>query len=178
MFTNENARIIYRGSKIDLALVSERLADGSMGEREVVIHNGAVALVPMVDDDHVCLVKNVRRAAGKTLLEVPAGTIDKGERPEETAIRELKEETGYSAGVLAFVADWYVSPGILTERMFLYLCRDLTTGETQLQPDETLEKVIVPWSEAMRLATSGEIEDAKTLLALFLCDRLFQSERG
>ena len=74
------------------------LADGTIAEREVVVHRGAVALVPMVDRDHVCLVENERYAVGKTLLEVPAGTIDPGESPDQTAARELAEETGYRAG--------------------------------------------------------------------------------
>src|SRR5436309_10947988 len=115
-------RVIYRGRKIDLALQAIRLADGSVAERELVVHQGAVALVPMVDRDHVCLVKNHRYAAGKTLLEMPAGTIDVGESPDETAVRELGEETGYRAGRIARVAEWFVSPGVMTERMFLYLC--------------------------------------------------------
>ena len=75
-------RVIYRGSKIDLALEPFQRADGTPAERELVVHPGAVALVPLVDDQHVCLVENERYAAGKTLLEVPAGTIDPGESPE------------------------------------------------------------------------------------------------
>src|SRR4051794_17294762 len=91
-------RVIYRGRKIDLALQTVMLADGSSATREVIVHRGAVALVPMVDANHVCLVENHRYAVGKTLLEVPAGTIDPGEAPEQTAARELEEETGYRAG--------------------------------------------------------------------------------
>src|SRR5262249_12345100 len=91
-------RVIYRGRKIDLALQTVVLGDGSSAQREVVVHPGAVALVPMVDAGHVCLVENQRYAVGKTLLEVPAGTIDPGENPEQTAVRELGEETGYRAG--------------------------------------------------------------------------------
>ena len=91
-------RVIFRGLKIDLALQAVELADGSRADREVVVHRGAVALVPMVDEEHVCLIKNHRYAVGKTLLEVPAGTIDPGETPAQTAERELAEETGYSRG--------------------------------------------------------------------------------
>ncbi len=87
-------RIVYRGRKIDLALQAVRLADGSEAEREVVLHRGAVALVPMVDEGRVCLVTNRRYAVGRTLLEVPAGTLEPGESPEQTAARELREETG------------------------------------------------------------------------------------
>ena len=165
-------RVIYRGRKIDLALQTLLLDDGTTEHREVVLHRGAVALVPMVDADHVCLVENRRYAIDKVLLEVPAGTIDPGEEPEQTAARELGEETGYRAGRLQRLRDWYVSPGVLDERMFLFLCEDLEPGPSRLQADEQLKPVIVRWDEAMRRVADGRIEDAKTLLALLLCDRL------
>jgi ADP-ribose pyrophosphatase len=165
-------RVIYRGRKVDLALQSVRLSDGSLADREVVIHRGAVALVPMVDRDHVCLVKNFRYTVGRTLLEVPAGTLDPGESPDDTAGRELAEETGYRAGSIRRVADWLVSPGVMNERMYLYLCEDLEPGPTEHQPDEKLESIVLPWSEAIRLVLDGQIEDAKTRLALLLCDRM------
>jgi ADP-ribose pyrophosphatase len=168
-------RVIYRGLKIDLALQPVTLADGTIADREVILHRGAVALVPMVDDDHVCLVKNHRYAIGKTLLEVPAGSIDQGESPEQTAARELSEETGYCAGRTRLIRDWYVSPGVMTERMFLYLCEDLRPGPTNYQLDERLETIIVPWNEALAMACDGRIQDAKTMLALMICDRLRSS---
>ena len=130
-------RIVYRGRKIDLALQSVSLADGSTALREVVLHRGAVAMVPMVDADHVCLVRNERYTVGRALLEVPAGTIDPGESPDATAARELTEETGYRAGRIARIGEWFVSPGVMNERMYLYLCEDLTPGPTAHQPDET-----------------------------------------
>lgn len=165
-------RVIYRGRKIDLALQSVRLADGSSSEREVVVHRGAVALVPMVDRDHVCLVENGRHAVNRTLLEVPAGTLDEGEAPDVTAVRELREETGYVAGRVTKVGEWWVSPGVMTERMYLYLCEDLTPGPTEHQPDERLKPVVVPWSEALARVRDGRIEDAKSMLAILIADRL------
>ena len=138
----------------------------------MVLHRGAVALVPMVDDRHVCLVRNRRYAIDRTLLEVPAGTIDPGESPDQTAERELLEETGYQAGRIRRIRDWYVSPGVMNERMYLYLCEDLRPGPVDHQPDEDLQPVVVPWEEAMAMARDGRIEDAKTLLALMICDRM------
>jgi ADP-ribose pyrophosphatase len=165
-------RIIYRGLKIDLALQSVVLSDGSRADREVVVHRGAVALLPMVDRDHVCLVENDRYSVGKTLLEVPAGTIGEGESPEQTAVRELEEETGYRAGTMRLLRDWYVSPGVMTERMYLFLCETLTPGERRLEPDEKLESVVVAWDQAMEMVNDGRIQDAKTMLALMLYDRI------
>jgi ADP-ribose pyrophosphatase len=162
--------VIYRGRKIDLALQPVELADGTIAEREVVVHRGAVALVPMVDARHVCLVRNHRHAIGQTLLEVPAGTIDEGETPEQTAARELAEETGYRAASLRRVRDWFVSPGVMTERMVLFFCEGLAPGPTRLQLDERLETVIVPWNEALAMARDGRICDAKSILALLICD--------
>ena len=164
-------RVIYRGLKIDLALQSVLLADGTRADWEVVVHRGAVALVPMVDLEHVCLVENHRYSVGKTLLEVPAGTIDEGESPEQTA-GELQEETGYRAGTIRRIRDWYVSPGVMTERMYLFLCEDLEPGPPHLELDERLKTVIVPWEEAIAMVDDGRIEDAKTMLALTICDRV------
>jgi len=165
-------RLIYRGLKIDLGLQQVMLQDGTTAEREVVIHRGAVALVPMVDDHHVCLIRNCRYSVGKTLLEVPAGTIDPGETPAQTAARELVEETGYRAGRIRPIREWYVSPGVFTERMYLFLCQDLQPGPTDHQLDEQLETVIVSWEEDLAMVDDGRIEDAKSMLALTICERL------
>ncbi|MGE3820706.1 MAG: NUDIX hydrolase, partial [Isosphaeraceae bacterium] len=152
-------------------------ADGTYADREVVVHRGAVALVPMVGPDRVCLIKNDRYSVGETLIEVPAGTIDPGGTPEETAARELAEETGYRASRITRITDWWVSPGVLTEKMTLYLCEDLTEGPADHQPDERLENLVVPWDEALAMVHDGRIRDAKTIVALTLCDSLRRAKR-
>lgn len=165
-------RVIFRGHKIDLALQPIRLNDGSIAERELVVHRGAVALVPMVDRDHVCLVRNDRYAVGKTLLEIPAGTIDPGETPEVTAARELQEETGYTAGRMEKLGEWWVAPGWANERMYLFLCEQLQPGPTAHRLDERLDLMIVSWDEAIAMVDGGRIEDAKSIAAILLCERL------
>src|SRR5438874_8227983 len=171
-------RLFYRGLKIDLALQQVRLRDGTIAERELVLHRGAVALVPMVDDQHVCLVRNHRYTVDRTLLEVPAGTIDPNESPDQTAERELLEETGYRAGRIRRIREWYVSPGVMNERMYLYLCEDLQPGPVQHQLDEQLQALVVFWEEAMAMADDGRIDDAKSLLALMIYDRLRRRSAG
>lgn len=164
-------RILYKGRKLDLALQEVTGRDNATLEREVVIHRGAVALLVAVDDDHLCLLRNRRYAVGKTLIEVPAGTIDPGETPEQTAVRELREETGYTAGLITRRAEWYVSPGVFTERMVLFHCEQLTAGPLAHEDDEELEPFIVSWSEALGMLEDGRIEDAKTMLALMIGSR-------
>jgi ADP-ribose pyrophosphatase len=165
-------RLIYRGLRVDLALQKVERRDGTAIERELVIHRGAVALLPMVDEGHVCMLQNHRHAIGKTLIEVPAGTIDPGESPATTAQRELVEETGYRAGRIRLIRQWYVSPGFLTERMHLFVCEDLKPGPPEHQPDEEIKLLVVPWAEAMSMVDDGRIEDAKTIAALAIWDRM------
>jgi ADP-ribose pyrophosphatase len=163
--------VVYRGRKIDLALETVLLTDGTEAEREVVLHRGAVALVPLTDDGRVVLVNNHRYSVGRTLLEVPAGTLGPGEAPLACAVRELAEETGFRADRITEIASWWVSPGVFTERMTLFACEGLTPGAPSPEPDERLETVIVPFDEALAMAFDGRLDDAKTRLGLMLVER-------
>ena len=135
-------------------------------EREVVRHPGAAVLLPVTADGRVILIRQFRYAAGETLLEVPAGTIDPGETPEETAGRELVEETGYHAGRLEKLAEFFPSPGILAERMHLFLATELEKREASPDADESLELVELPWERALALEPGKDVRDAKTIVAL------------
>jgi ADP-ribose pyrophosphatase len=137
-------------------------------QREVVHHNGSAVIVPVFDDGTVALVKQYRHPAVRYLLEVPAGTLAKGERPEIGAARELKEELGLVAAQLEKLSEFFVSPGFCEEKMWVYLATELSQGEQALEDDEILEVVRLPIAEALELITSGEIEDAKTIIGLIL----------
>lgn len=137
-------------------------------QREVVHHNGSAVIVPIFDDGTVALVKQYRHPAVRYLLEIPAGTLAKGERPEIGAARELKEELGVVAARLEKLSEFFVSPGFCEEKMWVYLATELTQGEQALEDDEILEVVRLPLDEALEMITSGEIQDAKTIIGLIL----------
>ncbi|MGF1578446.1 MAG: NUDIX hydrolase [Gemmataceae bacterium] len=163
-----NHEILFRGRYVQLARTTASRPDGSLMQREVVLHPGAVAILPFLDDGRVCLVRNQRLAVGKTLIEIPAGTLEPGEVPEKTAIRELAEETGYRAEEWQKLSVFYPSPGTLSEATHLFVAKKLTAGPTDIQPDEDLESVIVEWSELLQWVLEGTIQDAKTIVAVML----------
>lgn len=151
-------------------------ADQSIVRRQIVEHPGAVTIIPLLEDGRVCLIRNRRIAVGKTLIELPAGTIDPNEPPQLTASRELKEETGYTADRWRELPAFYMSPGILTERMYLFVAEELTPGSTAREAGEEIENLIVDWEEAVAMAERGEIEDAKSLVGILRWDRLRQQQ--
>src|SRR5262249_12894689 len=137
---------------------------------------GSVAIVPLVDAEHVCLLRNVRPIVGQTLLEVPAGTLEPGEAPEAAAPRELAEETGYRAARWRKLAAFYPSPGVLSERTHLFVAEGLTPGPMQLEKGESLTQEVVAWRDAVSWCLDGTIRDAKTLVGILLWDRLRQGK--
>jgi len=137
-------------------------------QREVVHHNGSAVIVPVYDDGTVALVRQYRHPAVRYLLEVPAGTLAEGERPEIGAARELKEELGVVAARLEKLSEFFVSPGFCEEKMWVYLATELSEGEQALEADEILDVVRMPIADALEMITSGEIEDAKTIIGLIL----------
>ena len=145
--------------------------------REVVHHPGSAVILPAFDDGTIALIRQYRHPAVKYLLELPAGTLNENERPEEGAARELEEELGVVAGSLEKLSEFFVSPGFCEEKMWLYLATDLTETAQRLEDDELLEVVRLPVDRAMQMITDGEIEDAirgnKSILALpgWLVDR-------
>ena len=153
-------------------------SDGREHVKDTVEHPGAVAVLPIFDDRRVCLIRNYRVAVGKTLIELPAGTLEPGEDPAKTARRELTEETGYTAAVVEKLREFTMSPGILNERMHLYLARGLSPGKASLEPGEQIEPLEVAWGDAMRMALDGSIEDAKTLVGLLHYDHLLREAQA
>jgi ADP-ribose pyrophosphatase len=145
---------------------SYQSADGRPLSRDVVLHPGAVAILPLVDDRRICLLRNRRPSIDRTLIEIPAGTLEVGEEPAVCAARELAEETGFTAGRLEPLTAFYMSPGILSERMHVFTAAELKPGPAHLEANEEIENLIVELDEALRMISRGEIEDGKTIASL------------
>jgi ADP-ribose pyrophosphatase len=165
-------QVVFRGRKIQVAVDTTSLPDGRTVQRDVVLHPGAVAILPLVDDDHICLLRNQRFVVGENLLEIPAGTLEPAEDPQQAAVRELAEETGYRAAKWRRLGEFYPSPGVLNERMYVFVASQLTAGAMDPEAGEELEPQVVAWREALAWALDGTIRDAKTLVSLLWWDRL------
>lgn len=164
-------REIHEGRIVRLSVDTVRLPNGRVHDLEMIRHPGAAAVVPLLDDGSVLLVRQYRYATGGWLLEVPAGKLDAGEPPEVCAIREVEEETGFRAGRLDPLGWIWTTPGFTDERIWLYLARDLVPATQNLQQDEVLSVVTMPVGEAVEKAARGEIVDGKSVAALFRASR-------
>ncbi len=165
-------QVIYDGVKCRLELHQlENEETGKRHHREVVAHPGAVLVLGLLDQTHVVLIRNRRYAVSQVLLELPAGTLEKGEDPMNCAGRELLEETGYLAGRIKPLLTFFTSPGILSERMYVFAAYDLKKQQTALEEGEDIEVLPVTWTEALAMAGDGRIQDGKTIATLLWYDR-------
>jgi ADP-ribose pyrophosphatase len=164
--------IIHEGRKIKVAIDTSTGPNGETIRRDLILHPGAVVILPVIDRNHICLLRNHRFVIGETLWEVPAGTLEPGEPVETAAARELEEETGYSANRWRKLGHFFPSPGCMNEKMHLFVAEDLTPGPARPEPDEELEAKTVAWSDALRMATDGTIHDLKTVAAILMWERL------
>lgn len=142
--------------------------DGRETKFEIIEHGGSVILIPVDEDGNVLFVRQYRHAAGKDLLELPAGTRDGDEPFEECAAREIREETGMEAGKLEKMGEFYLAPGYSTEFMVVYLATELRHNPLEADDDEFLQVEKIPVREAIEKAERGEVPDAKSLAALLL----------
>jgi ADP-ribose pyrophosphatase len=162
-----NSRKVFDGNVFDVTV--DTIQEGELiYQRDVVRHPGSAVIVPVFADGTVALVKQYRHPAVRYLLEIPAGTLDEGEKPEVGAARELEEELGVVAGKMEKLSEFFVSPGFCEEKMWVYLATELTETSQRLDEDEVIEVVRLTLTEALEMISDGEIEDAKTIIGLML----------
>jgi len=157
---------IFSGRKVALEVHHIRDAGGRETTREVIRHPGSVAILAFPQPGVLLLERIWRYAAERTLLEIPAGTLDPDEKGAACAVRELAEETGYRAGTVEPLITIHTSPGILTEQLTLFLATDLEEGTPEREAGEQIENILVPFDEALAMVHDGRITDGKTVLAI------------
>lgn len=163
---------MFRGRVIDVGLETVVLPNGKSVELEIIRHPGGAAAVALDEQGRVCLLRQFRHAAGGWLWELPAGKIDPGEGPANTARRELLEEAGVEAGEWSELGYVHSSPGVFTEIIHLYLARSLRCPGHEHESDEVIEIHWLPLEKALQWCVNGTITDAKTLIGLFRADAM------
>ncbi len=166
-----NTARLYEGKIINLRVDTVELPDKKYSKREIVEHSGAAAVVPLTQDGHVILVKQFRKPMEEVMYEIPAGRLEIKESPENCAIRELAEETGYTVGSLEELVTFYPSPGFSNEKIHVYVARDLTEGVAKPDEDEYLEVMTFSVEDALKMIENGTIKDSKTIIGLLMASR-------
>jgi ADP-ribose pyrophosphatase len=172
------SEILMQGRAFRIRRDTLKTPDQRETKFEIIDHGGSVILIPVDENGEVLFVRQYRHAAGKDLLELPAGTRDGAEPYEECAAREIREETGMQAGRLEKVGEFYLAPGYSTEFMVVYLATDLSPNPLEADEDEFLVVEKMPVKQALQLAEQGNMPDAKSLAALFLAKPWLEKYAG
>lgn len=163
---------LYEGKILNLRIDTVEMPDKKYSKREIVEHPGGVAMIAITPDDSLLLVRQYRKAAEDFLLEIPAGKLELNEEPRETAIRELREETGMESDKLIYLSEFYTSPGYCDEKIHLYLADDLRKVDYEAEEGEYLEVVEFHIDELIKMITMGEIIDSKTIIGIFIAKQI------
>jgi ADP-ribose pyrophosphatase len=159
---------IYQGHTFNVRVDKVRFENQHISNQEVVEHTGAVTLLPVDAGGNILFVRQYRHPVGKELLELPAGTFRKGEGPLDCARREIREETGYAAGDMTKVGEFFLAPGYSTEYMYVYVATNLTHDPLPGDADEDITLEPIPIAQAYDMALNGKLGDGKSLAALLL----------
>jgi ADP-ribose pyrophosphatase len=173
-----SSQTIYDGRIIKVKVDDVLLPNGKTAKREIVNHQGAVAVLALTDEGKMVAVRQFRKPLERSIVELPAGKLERGEEPLACAIRELEEETGYQADQFTHISSFYTSPGFADEILHLYLATGLKKGESRPDEDEFVEVMELSLEEAHELHRAGEIRDAKTVLGLFAWENRVLRGRG
>lgn len=165
---------VYQGKIINLRIDTVELPDQKYSKREIIEHPGAVAVVPITEDNKIVMVKQFRKAAEDCLLEVPAGKLEIGEEPLDCAKRELLEETGYKSDNLEYLFKFYTSPGFCNEEISVFVAKDLIKDVAQPDEDEYIEIEKYGIDELVEKISKEEIKDAKTITCILYIKNLLK----
>ena len=174
----DQVRSVYKGKVLELNVERVDLPNVQVTEFEIAHHPGGAVIVALDRDHRVCLLRQIRHATGGWITELPAGKLDNQEDPLECARRELGEEAGMTAASWDKLGDFFSSPGVLTEVIHVYLARDLTAGDLVPETHEVFEASWVPFDEALALAATGKLQDAKTIIGLFWAQAMLAAPPG
>ena len=163
-----SSEMIYEGAILNLRKDKVIVRDGRTSYREIVEHNGGVVILGVTDEGKIPMIRQYRKAAGQIMFELPAGKLEKGEDPAEAALRELKEETGYTAERIRRVAEFYPTLGYSEEILYLFFAEGLTPGNTDFDDNESILIEEYSPETLYELVDAGKINDGKTLIALLL----------
>lgn len=168
---------IYKGRIVHLHVDEVELIDGSHSKREIVEHDGGVAVIPVDDEGNVYCVRQYRYAFGQSIIETPAGKLEKGEDIFACAVRELGEETGFTAEEYIYLGEFYPSPGYCHEKLYAYLALGLKKGEAHLDEGEFLDVVKYPLDTLVDMVMDNELSDAKTIIAILKAKRYLEKRK-
>lgn len=168
-FMNEKTlsqKTIYRGKILDLVLKKVLLPNGHIASREIIVHEGVIAVIPILEDGRIIMVKQYRKPAELTTIEIPAGRIDPGETPQAAVHRELKEETGFVSKKIKKLMSFYPAIGYCSEKIHLFTARGLTLQKPDPDDDECIEVIKISLKRALKMIDQGKIIDSKSILGL------------
>ncbi|MDO5040764.1 MAG: NUDIX hydrolase [Peptoniphilus sp.] len=161
---------IYDGKIVKLRIDTVELPNKKYSKREIVEHSPAVAIVAVTQEDELLLVKQYRKPIEKMIYEIPAGMVELKEKPKDAAVRELREETGYTTDKIEYMTEFYTSPGFCDEKIHAFYTEDIEIDSQNLDEDEFLYCVKVPYDDVVKMIMRGEITDAKTIAAVLFYD--------
>jgi len=163
-----SSEMIYEGTILNLRKDRVTVKEGRTSYREIVEHNGGVIILGVTPDGRIPMIRQYRKAAGQVMFELPAGKLEKGEDITEAALREFKEETGYTAGSIKLVSSFYPTVGYSEEVLYIFFAADLSEGDTDFDDNESIDIELYEPEELYRQIEAGEMNDGKTMLALLL----------
>ena len=169
-----NSEIIYQGRLLDVRCDTVRLPNGKISTREWIKHPGAVCMIPILPNNKIALIRQYRYPVKQEMIELPAGKIDGGEKPEDCAVRELEEEIGYRTNKLTFLSHIHPAIGFADEIMWLYMAENLIKTASNQDDDEFLVLMPTSLNQALKMVWNGKISDTKTIIGILWAERLLR----